>query len=812
MMNHNRKADAHARPQSIKLGLEPLTIFLSALLCASLSCHAEEFDPGGVAGAHSTVEVGDSMVRHRCVGATTPGETKWRDYRPERPGSGLVATIDTSACRYSAVPIYLVSMGGRTGHWSARGVASIYHATPQSFDVFVDAPMTAEEANNVQNFGNKLPLAWNVQWEAHPPGPVDPVQCAGQTTPGATRWQEDGAGGLVLDVDAEACGFEPGRVPSYFTALGSTDESHKALGHTAILNPSARGFSIRIPNAKISVVEAQKRWHLNWNGVAADAHERSRAACTGQAGTWKPYRRAGAYYIDVDTSHCEFHSTPRYFTSLTGRDSHWVLGSQAIYFARPNGFRVYVRASGASPSDFSLSWKAVPQSKKRALWIWEDDTLRLLDDAEYADATMTFLQKHQIGTAYLYAGDQIEDGKRRGLDTEAQKYRRLIRQFHDAHIEVHALLGSERLRSERWALVFEKYPHELHQKAVDAVRQVAEYNEAQSTPARFDGVQLAILPHNTEEWDDSAGGEDRHARILTEYLAMAEKLMAAAPTASTGPIGAAVPWWWSHSVEFAGTTRRVYEHALELYDYVTLLVFQDSWQSIASLASGPIRYAASIDKPLVLGVETHAPRELAAGPDGEPAAAEQITFCEEGPETLERHLAQGGSQAFAIHDFRWYQSLWSDFADDRCAIDLLDVHGAEPLRDLEGIWLVPAKGLHLSAFGLSPVRTATTSFTSLSLRPGPVPSFAAGFTRAPIQSGQTVYTIRSMPFRTVDYLVIGGFGPKDEVAFVGKFDNGDDYFIVVTEEAAITAGEFDFSIYSTFPQAKDSWVELTEWQ
>lgn len=49
--------------------------------------------------------------------------------------------------------------------------------------------------------------------------------------------------------------------------------------------------------------------------------------------------------MTIDTSSCNFTSTPLYFTSMAGTSGHWILTSYtAIYSPTPISFRVYARS------------------------------------------------------------------------------------------------------------------------------------------------------------------------------------------------------------------------------------------------------------------------------------------------------------------------------------------------------------------------------------------------------------------------------------------------------------------------------------
>lgn len=62
----------------------------------------------------------------------------------------------------------------------------------------------------------------------------------------------------------------------------------------------------------------------------------------------------------VDTTHCQFSSTPIYLMSLTGTSHHWhVVGSSSIYNPTPTGFDVYLdMTNSAATAQQMLDWAA----------------------------------------------------------------------------------------------------------------------------------------------------------------------------------------------------------------------------------------------------------------------------------------------------------------------------------------------------------------------------------------------------------------------------------------------------------------------
>lgn len=67
--------------------------------------------------------------------------------------------------------------------------------------------------------------------------------------------------------------------------------------------------------------------------------------CTGVSSylLWQLFSTDGIT-MTIDTSSCNFNSTPLYFTSINGTSEHWDLGGySAIYSPTRNSFTIYAR-------------------------------------------------------------------------------------------------------------------------------------------------------------------------------------------------------------------------------------------------------------------------------------------------------------------------------------------------------------------------------------------------------------------------------------------------------------------------------------
>ena len=188
--------------------------------------------------------------------------------------------------------------------------------------------------------------------------------CKGQTSQGATNWQQYNSEGIYLDVNTAGCGFTS--TPLYFTSIGGATSHWTSSGATAIYSPTATGFRVYVYTPGITPALANAwGWHLNWH--AAPNNLRQPTICTGQtaqsATGWQQYNADGIY-LDVNTAGCGFASTPQYVTSIGGATSHWTsFGATAIYSPTATGFRVYVYTPGITPAlanawGWHLNWSA----------------------------------------------------------------------------------------------------------------------------------------------------------------------------------------------------------------------------------------------------------------------------------------------------------------------------------------------------------------------------------------------------------------------------------------------------------------------
>ncbi|XXT23276.1 matrixin family metalloprotease [Sorangium sp. So ce429] len=294
-----------------------------------------------------------------CKGQTIAGNTSWQQYQ----SNSLYLDVDTSACGFSATPLYFTTLGGNSHHWWTNGANSIYQPTATGFRVYIydnHGSITPQIANGRQ---------WHIQWKATPDNVRATGLCTGRTTPGVTGWQQYSASSLYLDVNTSSCGLSA--TPLYFTTLGGSSHHWWTNGANSIYQPTATGFRVYVYDNHGSItpqVANERQWHINWSAVPGSAQ--TLASCVGRTtpgGTsWQQYQ-SNSLYLDVNTSACGLSSAPSYFTSLGGASHHWwTNGGTSIYQPTATGFRVYVYDNHgsitpqiANERQWHLNWNAL---------------------------------------------------------------------------------------------------------------------------------------------------------------------------------------------------------------------------------------------------------------------------------------------------------------------------------------------------------------------------------------------------------------------------------------------------------------------
>ena len=287
----------------------------------------------------------------------------------------------------------------------------------------------------------------------------------------------------------------------------------------------------------------------------------------------------------------------------------------------------------------SLAEAAAP----RAIWIWEDAALRLLDSPHLRRQTVAFLRDRKIGMLYLYA-DAFKD--RDPVEKEPARLAAAIAEFHRHGFLVYALLGSAFLGTERYILP------EKRDVAARMLGRILDFNARAAAGGRFDGVNLDIEPYILEGW------KTQRAELACRYLDLCETFVRMRNASEPGLIlGPAIPFWFDEiPVSWRGREALLSEHVQRLFEYVAIMDYRDTAtgpDGIIDHAEAEIAFADGIGSKVVIGVET-----LETKP-------EKLTFHEEGTRAMERELrlveeafrSRPSFAGFAVHHLDSYRSL-----------------------------------------------------------------------------------------------------------------------------------------------------------
>jgi hypothetical protein len=291
-----------------------------------------------------------------------------------------------------------------------------------------------------------------------------------------------------------------------------------------------------------------------------------------------------------------------------------------------------------------LLTSALAAGAPRAVWIWEPETLRLIDDPAYERRVVDLLKAHGFGTLYLYA-DAYRD--RNPVLGDRAGTRALLARLHARGFRVEALLGSYPLRTSEYVLP------ERDGAARAMMRHLLDYNRAVEPAERFDGAHLDIEPYTLDAWTDAT-----RADICRLFLDRSREWVTMAREAGRGfRVSAAIPFWYDRfEVAWEGAARPMNAHVQDLYDYVVLMDYRNEAEGddgIIAHAMGEVAYAAGRGKRVVVGLETG---------DTEPA---KLTFRHRGPAVLAREMGkveaafarQPAFAGFALHHLGTWMEL-----------------------------------------------------------------------------------------------------------------------------------------------------------
>lgn len=119
----------------------------------------------------------------------------------------------------------------------------------------------------------------------------------------------------------------------------------------------------------------------------------------------------------------------------------------------------------------------------------------------------------------------------------------------------------------------------------------------QSNPKHnFVGIHLDIEPHQ-----DPAFSTEREL-LVTDLVELVHKLSQKYPTVK---FDYDIPFWLDDEITFNNETLPAYAHIIKRADRTFIMSYRDTAEAIYNTAKDEAEYAVSVDKTLVLGVETY---------------------------------------------------------------------------------------------------------------------------------------------------------------------------------------------------------------
>ncbi|MFP3388621.1 hypothetical protein [Brevibacillus sp. SIMBA_040] len=263
----------------------------------------------------------------------------------------------------------------------------------------------------------------------------------------------------------------------------------------------------------------------------------------------------------------------------------------------------------------------VDRDRYKGTYIWRAETIRT-----EKDEIIAFAKENDVNLLYV----------RIDMQQPILMYQDFVREAKAAGIEVHAMGGHP-----IWALT------ESRGKILKLVNWVKAYNQEVSPGEQFHGVHLDIEPYVMPVW------REKKEAVLRQWMGNIEAFVEATKHETNLEVSVDLAAWLDKTPT-PGQPDKPFSHwMMEQMDHTTLMAFRDHAEGIVGLVENQMKYAQSINKKLVVAVETKESHE-----------GDFITFYEEGRGEMNRQLelvtkALEGYSSFmgqAIHAYEYWKN------------------------------------------------------------------------------------------------------------------------------------------------------------
>ena len=248
-----------------------------------------------------------------------------------------------------------------------------------------------------------------------------------------------------------------------------------------------------------------------------------------------------------------------------------------------------------------------PTEDVLGVWWWDDE----LDEEEY----LTFAKSYGINEIY-YSSSEF-----------GTKTRDFINKAKSKGMKVYYLQGEY-----QWLDDSVK----LHQK----IGKYKEYQQAYPD-SQFSGIHLDIEPHQNPDF------ETNRTQLLLKLISLANELSV---TYQDITFDYDIAFWLDDEITFNSVTKPAYQHMIDIADRVFVMSYRDTAEKIKEKAIDELQYASSLDKIIILCVESSS------------SEGDKVSFMEEGRSAMITELQKlktelGNSIGLSIHHIKSFKDM-----------------------------------------------------------------------------------------------------------------------------------------------------------
>ena len=223
------------------------------------------------------------------------------------------------------------------------------------------------------------------------------------------------------------------------------------------------------------------------------------------------------------------------------------------------------------------------------MWVWSNSAFSTQDARR---KLIKFCVDHRI--IHLDAHIKMSSNGKTPALKDAGAFKDLILLAGQNRITTAALRGDPRM-----------FFAEKHQQTLHELQAIIDFSNTLPVDALFKGIKYDVEPYLTKEWKQT--GTTRET-VMRDYLVFLRKARLVLRDRAPGLwLAADTPFWWDNDefiLEFEGGRKRFSEHVQDLTDFIAIMSYRRSPQSVLACVDGERRYAQRIRKVIFPSLET----------------------------------------------------------------------------------------------------------------------------------------------------------------------------------------------------------------